>query len=187
MYLMPKVDGSILCAQALVALETMFSDGTGKMLRVRGSHRVCIWFDSPLDLSLKSSEWRCSDNLTNLSCWACRSICFIFYEVSTRAIMKTGYVYILRCVDWSFYTGVTNDVERRLYEHITSNDGSYTSRRKPLKLVWVSHELNIQDAIALEKQIKGWRREKKIALINEEYDRLPELARAYAGRKFPTW
>ena len=100
--------------------------------------------------------------------------------------MKTGYVYILRCVDRSFYTGVTNDVERRLYEHITSNDGSYTSRRKPLKLVWVSHEFNIQDAIALEKQIKGWRREKKIALINEEYDRLPELARAYAGRKFPT-
>ena len=97
--------------------------------------------------------------------------------------MKTGYVYILQCSDDSFYTGITNDVERRLYVHNTSTEQSYVSNRKPLKLVWVSDELDIQDAIALEKQIKGWRRQKKIALINERYDDLPELAVAYYRRK----
>ena len=97
--------------------------------------------------------------------------------------MKTGYVYILQCSEDSFYTGITNDVERRLYEHNTGTERSYVSNRKPLKLVWVSDELDIQDAIALEKQIKGWRRKKKIALINERYDALPELAVAYYRRK----
>ena len=97
--------------------------------------------------------------------------------------MKTGYVYILQCSDESFYTGITNDVERRLFEHNTSNFGSYASKRKPLKLLWVSHELDIQDAILLEKQIKGWRREKKIALINDQYNELPELSVAYCRKK----
>ena len=86
--------------------------------------------------------------------------------------MKTGYVYIVECSDQSFYTGVTNNVERRLYEHNTSKQTSYILNRKPIKLVWVSDELDIQDAISLEKQIKGWRREKKIALINESIKRL---------------
>jgi predicted GIY-YIG superfamily endonuclease len=49
--------------------------------------------------------------------------------------------------------------------------------------VWVSDELDIQDAILLEKQIKGWRRAKKIALINEKFDQLPELSTAYCKRK----
>jgi putative endonuclease len=93
--------------------------------------------------------------------------------------MKSGYVYILECSDKSFYTGISNDVERRVFEHNTSTLRTYTSIRKPLKLVWVSHELDIQDAILLEKQIKGWRRAKKIALINEKYDDLPELSVAY--------
>ena len=97
--------------------------------------------------------------------------------------MKTGYVYILQCADESFYTGMTNDVERRLFEHNTSKQRSYILNRKPIKLVWVSDELGIQDAISLEKQIKGWRREKKIALINAEYDRLPELSVAYCRRE----
>ena len=97
--------------------------------------------------------------------------------------MKTGYVYILQCSDGCFYTGMTNDVERRLFEHNTSAQRSYVSIRKPLKLVWVSDELGIQDAILLEKQIKGWRREKKIALINGEYDKLPELSVAYYRRE----
>jgi putative endonuclease len=96
--------------------------------------------------------------------------------------MKTGYVYILECADQSFYTGVTNDVERRLFEHTEGIASSYTAKRKPVKLVWSSDVLNIQDAIVLEKQIKGWRRSKKIALINEEYDSLPGLSVAYYKR-----
>ena len=96
--------------------------------------------------------------------------------------MKTGYVYILECADQSFYTGVTNDVERRLFEHTEGIASSYTAKRKPVKLVWSSDVLNIQDAIVLEKQIKGWRRSKKIALINEGYDSLPGLSVAYYKR-----
>jgi putative endonuclease len=97
--------------------------------------------------------------------------------------MKTGYVYILKCSDGSFYTGMTNDVERRLFEHNTSTKRSYILNRKPLKLVWVSDELGIQDAILLEKQIKGWRREKKIALISEKFEELPDLSVAYFRKR----
>ncbi|NQV16571.1 GIY-YIG nuclease family protein [bacterium] len=97
--------------------------------------------------------------------------------------MRTGYVYILKCSDGSFYTGVKNDLERRLFEHSTGLEYSYTKSRRPLSLVWVSDELEIQDAIALEKQIKGWRREKKIALVNEQYEDLPGLSVAYYRRK----
>ncbi len=97
--------------------------------------------------------------------------------------MKTGYVYILECSDQSFYTGVTNDIERRLFEHSESLIKTYTNTRKPVKLVWASDELDIQDAIVLEKQIKGWRRAKKIALINERYEDLPELSVAYYKRR----
>ena len=57
--------------------------------------------------------------------------------------MRTGYVYILKCSDDSFYTGITNDVERRLYEHNTTKERSYVSNRKPLKLEWVSDEMEI--------------------------------------------
>jgi len=96
--------------------------------------------------------------------------------------MKIGYVYILECRHKSFYTGVTNNVERRLAWHSESKAPSYVSKRKPFKLVWSSDVLDIQDAIVLEKQIKGWRREKKIALINEDYDDLLELLIAYNKR-----
>ena len=97
--------------------------------------------------------------------------------------MKTGYVYILQCADGSFYTGITNDVKRRLHEHNTSTQRSYVSTRKPIELMWASDELGIQDAIVLEKQIKGWRREKKVALINERFEELPELSVAYFRKK----
>ena len=97
--------------------------------------------------------------------------------------MRTGYVYIIECSDHSFYTGVTNDIERRMYEHNEASTHGYTLSRRPVELVWVSHELPIQDAIALEKQIKGWRRAKKIALINGDFGHLPELSQAYGRKK----
>ncbi len=97
--------------------------------------------------------------------------------------MKTGYVYILECSDHSFYTGITNDIERRLAEHIEGHVRGYTSNKRPVELVWLSDELDIQDAILLEKQIKGWRRAKKIALINERFDELPELSIAYYKKR----
>jgi len=89
------------------------------------------------------------------------------------------YVYILRCSDASYYVGLTNDLKKRLVEHNTSLIKNYTRQRKPLKLVWYSIFQNIITAISVEKQIKGWRREKKEALINHREEQLPRLSKRY--------
>ena len=87
-------------------------------------------------------------------------------------------VYIVECSDSKYYTGVTNDIERRLYEHNHSEDlTSYTYSRRPVRLVWHSEEMAPDQAIELEKQLKGWRREKKEALINGNWDLLHILAK----------
>jgi len=87
-------------------------------------------------------------------------------------------VYILKCSDGSYYTGVTNDVERRLWEHQEGIDAnSYTHNRRPVELVWYSDEFDPNSAIEFEKQVKGWTRKKKEALINGEWDKLPELSK----------
>lgn len=75
---------------------------------------------------------------------------------------KTYYVYILRCADESYYTGVTNDVERRLYEHHNGLiPGCFTHRRRPAVCVYVEDTNDVIAAIEREKQIKGWTRKKK--------------------------
>ncbi|MES2426754.1 MAG: GIY-YIG nuclease family protein [Bacteroidota bacterium] len=92
--------------------------------------------------------------------------------------MKQYYVYILLCSDNSYYTGVTNDLDRRVIEHETGESNtSYTFKRRPLKLVFCELFSDVNQAIAFKKQVKGWRRAKKEALINGDWDSLPELAR----------
>jgi putative endonuclease len=87
-------------------------------------------------------------------------------------------VYILECCDGSYYTGVTNDVERRVFEHNAGYDiHSYTHTRRPVKCVWISDPLDPNQAIELEKQIKGWSRKKKEAIINNRWQLLPELSK----------
>ena len=86
-------------------------------------------------------------------------------------------VYILKCNDNSYYTGVTNNIERRLYEHENGvNTTCYTFSRRPLMLVWHSESMDAIQAIELEKQIKGWRKSKKEALIAGNWDKLIKLA-----------
>lgn len=92
--------------------------------------------------------------------------------------MKIYYVYIVKCSDNSYYTGFTNDLERRINEH---NDGlnpeSYAYTKKPVELVFY-HEFNdATQAISFEKQIKGWSRKKKEAIINDNWDLLPMLSK----------
>jgi putative endonuclease len=71
-------------------------------------------------------------------------------------------VYILECSNGSYYTGVTNDLERRLWEHKAGiNNKCYTFRKRPLKLVFHEYFPDTHQAIAFEKQVKGSRREKK--------------------------
>jgi len=98
--------------------------------------------------------------------------------------MKSYFVYILKCNDDSYYTGVTNDLEKRVAEH---NDGhsitSYTFKRRPVKLVFSQQFHDIQQAIALEKQIKGWSRRKKEAFINEEWENLKLFSKNYTDLK----
>jgi putative endonuclease len=92
--------------------------------------------------------------------------------------MKQYLVYILLCSDGSYYTGITNNIERRMDEHNTGyNKTCYTYNRRPLKLVF--HEMfpDVNQVIAFEKQVKGWRRAKKEAIINGEWQRLPGLAK----------
>ena len=79
--------------------------------------------------------------------------------------MKRYYIYILRCNDGSYYTGITNNVERRFYEHQNGLIyNCYTDRRRPVNLVFIEEFGEVNDAIAREKQIKGWTRRKKEAV-----------------------
>ena len=90
-------------------------------------------------------------------------------------------LYILRCADGSFYVGTTRlRIDARLSEHQSGLDPrSYTVSRRPVRLVYSAHYELITDAIAAERQIKGWRREKKEALIRGDFESLPALSRRY--------
>ena len=80
--------------------------------------------------------------------------------------MKTGYVYILtNKYDRVLYTGVTNNLSRRVNEHKQKIVKGFTSKYNLGKLVYFEEFPNIMDAIAAEKKIKGWLRTKKIKLI----------------------
>src|SRR6266498_3334427 len=89
-------------------------------------------------------------------------------------------VYILLCDDGSYYTGSAADVEKRVYEH---QEGfiptSYTYSRRPVKLLWVSEEVKrYSDALRFERQIKGWSRAKKEALIRNDFDAVHNIVKA---------
>ena len=89
-----------------------------------------------------------------------------------------AYVYILECGNGSYYTGTTRaSLERRLDEHNSGSYGGYTSSRRPVKLVYSEAFANIADAITAERQIKGWSRKKKRALIDGDFRRLKILSR----------
>ena len=80
--------------------------------------------------------------------------------------MYTYYVYILTNVKRNVtYIGVTNDLGRRISEHISGKGGAFTRRYKVSTLVYAEEYQDVEEAIAREKQIKGWRRSKKDALI----------------------
>ncbi|MCD8416648.1 GIY-YIG nuclease family protein [Tenacibaculum finnmarkense genomovar finnmarkense] len=92
--------------------------------------------------------------------------------------MKIYYVYILKCSDNSYYTGVTSNLQERLIEHKNGkHKNSYTFKRRPLNLVFYSEFTNIELAIEKEKQLKKWSKVKKEALINDKFEKLPNLAK----------
>jgi putative endonuclease len=85
--------------------------------------------------------------------------------------------YILECADGSYYVGSTNDLERRIWEHNEGIGAKYTARRRPVKLVYAAEFLSLAEAYEREKQVQGWGRAKREALIRGDYAALPELAR----------
>jgi len=89
---------------------------------------------------------------------------------------KMYWVYILKCSDGSYYTGSTSNIEKRISEHQNGLIKCYTYSRRPVKLVFSEHFNRAYDAISAERQIKGWRRAKKIALINGDFDLLVRLS-----------
>jgi putative endonuclease len=90
----------------------------------------------------------------------------------------SAYLYILQCADGSYYTGTTvGSLERRLAEHQTGTNDGYTSLRRPVMLVYHQHFEHLDDAAAAERQVKGWRRYKKEALIRGDLASLPSMAR----------
>ena len=92
-------------------------------------------------------------------------------------VRHTYYVYILICNDDTYYTGVTNDLERRFNEHQEGTiPDSYTFSRRPLELVFHQTFDDITLAIQFEKRIKKWSQKKKEAMINGHLEKLPELA-----------
>jgi putative endonuclease len=91
--------------------------------------------------------------------------------------LKRYWVYILECKDKSYYTGFTNDLDRRLSEHHEGSDSTcYTYRKRPLQLVFSTEMNDPNQGIALEKQIKGWTRAKKEALIAGNFEKLVALS-----------
>ena len=96
------------------------------------------------------------------------------------------HVYILRCADGSYYTGSTrSSLEQRLDEHNKARFDGYTAARRPVTLVWSQTFQKATDAIAAERQIKGWSRRKKEALISGNLELLPGLARKPDRNRYP--
>jgi putative endonuclease len=100
-------------------------------------------------------------------------------QALSELVTRMGsWLHILLCADGSYYVGTTRDsLDRRFAEHQAGTFGGYTSRRPPVTLVYHQAFERITDAIAAERQIKGWRREKKEALIRGDFQLLSALSR----------
>ena len=98
-----------------------------------------------------------------------------------------AFVYMLRCVDGSFYVGTAtgDDLTKRIAEHNAGTYHGYTSTRRPVRLVWSEHFLRITDAIAVDRQLKGSTRAKKEALIRGDWDAIERLSKRRGGRPRP--
>ena len=98
--------------------------------------------------------------------------------------MTSHYVYMLRCSDDSFYIGMTTDLSKRISEH---ERGvllkAYTHPRRPIQLVWFGEFPTHEEAFAFERQIKGWSRAKKKALIDEDWDKIHQIVKDERKRR----
>jgi len=97
-----------------------------------------------------------------------------------------AFVYMIRCSDGSYYVGTTRaTLDERIGQHNAGSFDGYTARRRPVTLVAQEFD-RTTDAIAAERQLKGWRRAKKEALIKRDFEALRELSKAYGERCIAT-
>lgn len=93
-----------------------------------------------------------------------------------------GFMYILLCADGSYYVGSTIDLERRMAQHQRGEGAEHTRKHGPVELVYHEWYPRIDLAFKRERQVHGWSRKKKQALINGTPGLLPELAKAYRDK-----
>jgi putative endonuclease len=93
------------------------------------------------------------------------------------------WVYIFRCSDGSYYTGHTDNLEKRTAEHKAGEIPGYTSARRPVELVFQEVFQSREEALTAELQIKGWSRKKKEAMIRGDWDEVRRLA---SGKRDPS-
>jgi len=93
-----------------------------------------------------------------------------------------AFVYILNCSDGSYYVGSTVSIETRLDEHSLGLDSAYTRKRLPVKLLYFEEYADVGKAFLREKQLQGWSRAKKEALIAGDFERLKLLAKSKSNR-----
>ncbi|WP_338063555.1 GIY-YIG nuclease family protein [Zunongwangia pacifica] len=98
-------------------------------------------------------------------------------------LMIKGYTYILLCNDGSYYTGSTKNLEKRLSEHNNGTGVNYTAKRLPVSLLYYEEYHRIDDAFYREKQLQGWSRKKKEALMSGATELLPGLAKKIYVKK----
>ena len=91
----------------------------------------------------------------------------------------TAYVYILQVRGAGYYVGSTPDLERRIAEHHRGIGSKWTASRRPIRVVYTQEFPSLREAFEAERQLKGWRREKKAALIRGDWDALPSLSKSY--------
>ena len=88
-------------------------------------------------------------------------------------------MYILLCSNGKYYTGSTNNLEKRILQHNNGEGANFTRKHLPVQLIYFEEFDRIDDAFYREKQIQGWSRKKKEALINDDQGKLPDLSRNY--------
>lgn len=86
-------------------------------------------------------------------------------------------MYIRECSDRSLYVGSTRELERRLAQHNDGQGAAYTRTRLPVRLLYFEQFDGVADAYRREKQVQGWGRAKRLALVKEQLERLPGLGR----------
>jgi putative endonuclease len=95
-----------------------------------------------------------------------------------------AFVYMLQCADGSYYVGTAtgDDLTKRVAEHNAGAYGGYTSTRRPVQVVWSEYVPRITDAITVERQLKGWSRAKKEALVRGDWGDIQRRAKRRGGK-----